>query len=80
MLVKMRRKTRKVVAHTSLLAQLVVRSGGVAFFEWPESCDGWDQSQCPEIKGIVSAMPHRTRADGCQLGLRNSTGVAMKKR
>ena len=41
-------------------------------FVWPRHCDGWGPEQCPEIKLVLSLMPHFAEPDGCMYGVRDA--------
>ena len=40
-----------------------------ASFEWPASCDGFNDNLCPEMKKLKQLMPYATVVDGCAYGL-----------
>jgi hypothetical protein len=50
-----------------------------ASFEWLASCDGFNESLCPEIKKLKQLLPYATVVDGFAYGMKSPSGVPMKK-
>jgi hypothetical protein len=49
-----------------------------ASFEWPASCDGFNESLCPEIKKLKQLLPYATVVDGCAYGMKSPSGIPMR--
>ena len=50
-----------------------------ASFEWPASCDGFNDNLCPEMKKLKQLMPYATVVDGCAYGLQSPLGTPLRK-
>ena len=44
-----------------------------ASFEWPASCDGFNENLCPEMQRLRRLLPFTTVVDGCAYGLQSPT-------
>merc|ERR1711994_473797 len=65
-----------------LVIELIKELQGSHFgcsFEWPDNCDGFNLTLCPEMRTLMKLLPCEARCHGCAFGLKDQQGVPIKK-
>ena len=68
---------RKLIANFRKAAKEVMERGGDVSFEWPTQCSLWGDSEVIEMLEELSL--NQVHLHGCAAGLRDDTGVPVKK-